>query len=281
MDEAYTDLLGAIPDVDYPIIWRFSLLLIIRMAPIVGIAPFLGAKLVPTSARAGLALALAAVFLPYALYVNPDFNLTDNSFIVLACKEAIIGTMLGFFSSIPFYVVQSSGILIDYMRGSSMLMAQDPALQNQASPIGIMFNYYLIVMFYMVDGPFMFFDAVQTSLEIFPVAGGINPAIFHFNNPLWKACMGIMEYVFAMSLQMAAPCIVAILMAEMFLGIANRLAPQVQIAFLGMSLKSLLGLMLLWAAWFIMLKQMSSITVDWMHNLNSLIKQIPLHATTP
>ncbi len=280
MDQAYADLLGAIPDVDYPILWRFSLLLIIRMAPIVGITPFLGAKLIPTSARAGLALALAAVFLPYALYVNPDFNLSDNAFLALAFKEAAIGTMIGFFASVPFYVVQSSGILIDYMRGSSMLMAQDPALQNQASPIGIMFNYYLIITFYMIDGPFVFFDAIQTSLEVFPVVGGVNPGIFHMNNPLWKASIGIMGYVFALSLQIAAPCILAILMAEMFLGIANRLAPQVQIAFLGMSLKSLLGLMLLWAAWFIMLRQMSSITMDWMQNLNILIKQIPLYATS-
>lgn len=278
MDSAYLELLNAIPSIEYPVMWRIVLLLIIRMAPLVGIIPFLGAKLVPTSARAGLALALASVFLPMTLYYNKDFNITDSLFVGLVFKELVIGYVLAFFASIPFFVVQSSGIFIDYMRGSSMLMSQDPLLQNQASSIGIMFNYYLIVMFYAFDGPFMFLDAVGTSLEVFPIAGGVNPAIFQISNPLWKTSIEIMSHVFALSLQIAAPSIVAILMAEMFLGIANRLAPQVQIAFLGMSLKSLLGLMLLWAAWFIMLRQMSNSSIDWLHNLNTLLKQIPIYA---
>ena len=51
-----------------------------------------------------------------------------------------------------------------------------------------------------------------------------------------------MNQIITIAIQLAAPALVAILMAEMFLGIANRLAPQVQIAFLGMSIKSLLGL---------------------------------------
>ena len=278
MDSAYLDLLSAIPSIEYPVLWRILLLLIIRMAPLVGVIPFLGAKLVPTSARAGLALALAAVFLPMTLYYNKDFNITDTMFIGLVFKELAIGYALAFFASIPFFVVQSSGIFIDYMRGSSMLMSQDPLMQNQASSIGIMFNYYLIVMFYTFDGPFIFLDAVGTSLEIFPIAGGVSPEIFKLSNPLWKTGIEVMSYVFSLALQIAAPSIVAILMAEMFLGIANRLAPQVQIAFLGMSLKSLLGLMLLWAAWFIILRQMSSASTDWLHNLNSVLKQIPLYA---
>lgn len=278
MDSAYLDLLTAIPTIEYPVLWRILLLLVIRMAPLVAIIPFLGAKLVPITARAGLALALAAIFLPMTLYYNQDFQITGSLFIGLAFKELAIGYALAFLASAPFFVVQSSGIFIDYMRGSSMLMSQDPMLQNQASSIGIMFNYYLIVMFYAFDGPFMFLDAVGTSLEIFPIAGGINPAIFHMNNPFWKMVMALMGYIFSLSLQIAAPCIVAILMAEMFLGIANRLAPQVQIAFLGMSLKSLLGLMLLWSAWFVILRQMSHASADWLHKINTVLKQIPLYA---
>lgn len=278
MDSAYANLIGAIPDVDYPIMWRLVLLMIIRMAPLVAIIPFLGAKLIPTSSRAGLAVALAAVFFPMALYHNRDFNVTSGLFLVLAFKEVVIGYILAFFASIPFYIVQSSGIFIDYMRGSSMLMAQDPTMQNQASSVGIIFNYFLIVMFYTVDGPLLFFDVVQTSLEIFPLAGPLNPKIFQLHNPLWKTTIGVLGHVFAMALQIAAPSLVAILMAEMFLGIANRLAPQVQIAFLGMSLKSLLGLMLLWAAWFVMLKQMSSSSITWIEQIKHLLTQIPRYA---
>jgi type III secretory pathway component EscT len=77
--------------------------------------------------------------------------------------------------------------------------------------------------------------------------------------------------IITIAIQMAAPAIVSILMAEMFLGIANRLAPQVQIAFLGMSIKSLLGLSLLWAAWFFILKQFTKQAYNWLDLVNKLI----------
>ena len=60
-------------------------------------------------------------------------------------------------------------------------------------------------------------------------------------------------------------------MTEMFLGIANRLAPQVQIAFLGMSLKSLVGLAMLCAAWFFILQQMSKQTLLWLSDMNKIV----------
>ena len=78
-------------------------------------------------------------------------------------------------------------------------------------------------------------------------------------------------FVLSMSIQLAAPPLIGVIMAEMFLGIANRLAPQVQIAFLGMSIKSLLGLALLWAAWYFILKQFTKQTHDWLGVINKII----------
>jgi type III secretion protein T len=61
----------------------------------------------------------------------------------------------------------------------------------------------------------------------------------------------------------------------MFLGIANRLAPQVQIAFLGMSLKSLLGIGLLFVGWFFILLQMSKQAQIWLKTLQYMLQTIP------
>jgi type III secretory pathway component EscT len=84
-----------------------------------------------------------------------------------------------------------------------------------------------------------------------------------------------MTQFLAISLQLAAPSLVAILMAEMFLGIANRLAPQVQIAFLGMALKSFVGLALLWAGWYFILQQIGKQSILWLQHLTQLIRSIP------
>jgi flagellar biosynthesis protein FliR len=134
-----------------------------------------------------------------------------------------------------------------------------------------MFNNYLIVVFYALDGPLLFFDAISNSFILFPVNRWLNPAAFQAGTPVWTMITEILGRVFSLSLELAAPALLAILMAEMFLGIANRLAPQVQIAFLGMSLKSLLGLAILWAGWFLLLRQMSLLSVNWIDTLRTFL----------
>ena len=151
------------------------------------------------------------------------------------------------------------------------MQSQDPSMQTQASPIGIFYNYILIVIFFQISGPFLFFDAVLKSYEIVPPAEYINPLFFSVKSAFWKTSMDLIHHIVSIAIQLSAPAIVAILMAEMFLGIANRLAPQVQIAFLGMSIKSLLGLALLWVAWFFILKQFTKQTYDWLGVINKMI----------
>jgi type III secretion protein T len=276
MDPGYLALLESYPNLDYNVLWRAFLLTIMRVAPIVGLAPFLGAKLIPTTIRMIFALLLTFVFFPMVIGSLQDAPLTDAMFIGYAFKEIAIGFAIGYLSSIPFFTAQSSGILIDYLRGSSMFMAQDPTLQAQGSPIGVMLNLYMIALFYAVDGPFIFLGAVQNSFQLFPINALINPAFFNLQLPFWQTSLKVLSTVFALSIQLAAPSLLAILMAEMFLGIANRLAPQVQIAFLGMSLKSLMGLLLLWSAWFFLLRQMANFSLDWVNTLQKDLLTIPL-----
>ena len=63
--------------------------------------------------------------------------------------------------------------------------------------------------------------------------------------------------MFTLCIQLAAPSLIGILLTDMFLGIANRMAPQVQIVFLGIPLKSWVGLAILAAAWSLILSVMS------------------------
>ena len=241
-----------------------------RIAPIVSLAPFLGAKL-PGGVKMGLAIALTVIFIPELIQTSKATFAFDMAFVAYGFKELFMGFILGFLATIPFYMAQGAGSLIDYMRGASSLQIQDPTLRSQTSVIGVMFNYFLIVIFFNIGGPFYFLDAVFESFRIIPIDQMIPMSFFNLDLPFWKTILGLATRILAISIQLAAPCIVAILMAEMFLGIANRLAPQVQIVFLGMSLKSLLGLGLLWAGWFFILKQMSHQAFVWIKQIDDLL----------
>lgn len=269
--DTYTNLLST--NIFPPNLFTIFFLGIMRFAPIVSIAPFLGSKL-PGGVKMGLVISLVLIFLPHIAQTTTtpvDFNM---QFLFLSLKELFVGFMLAILASIPFYIAQSSGVFIDFMRGSSSLQVTDPSTQVQTSPIGVLLNYVLIVLFFQIGGPTVFFNAMFESYNVIPVDHVMNEYFFRLNQPFWKAIMGLLTRFLAISIQLAAPSMVSILMAEMFLGIANRLAPQVQIVFLGMSLKSLLGLGLLWAGWFFILQQMGKQSLLWMHNMEKILQSM-------
>lgn len=244
-----------------------------RMAPVVSMAPFFGAK-TPAVVKMGILIALTVIFIPHMALTSQTLIGFNMTFIILCVKELFIGMIMALFVSIPFHMAQSAGVNIDFLRGSSALQVTDPSSQQQTSDLGVLYNMVLIVIFYQINGPFYFFNAFFDSYTIIPADGWIPVEFFTFNHPFWQMTWSVVNRVFAVGIQLAAPSLLAILMTEMFLGIANRLAPQVQIAFLGMSLKSLIGLGMLCAAWFFILDQMSKQTMLWINETNSIIRTL-------
>ncbi len=272
MDESFVNLIANIKGLDYQQLWLLLLLGFMRLAPICAIAPFLGAKLIPAMARVALGMSLTFVFLPTILLNSRmDFEHLKSWLILFSLKEIMIGFLLGYMCSVPFFIAQSAGIFIDYARGASSMMGQDATTQTQVSSIGIMMNYYLIVIFFALGGPLLFFSAIGDSFEALPVDGFLPSAFYGKNNPFWHELTTLMHQIFAVSLQLSAPSLLAILMAESFLGIANRLAPNVQISFLGMPLKSLLGLILLWAGWYVLTNKLGDYSISWIHGMDKLL----------
>ncbi len=247
---------------------------LMRIAPIVTLVPFLGSKL-PGGVKIGLALALVAILLPHLLTSTTHVVTFDMRYVACLIKELFVGMILAFLGAIPFFIVEASGNLIDFQRGSSSLQVTEPMSQTQTTSLGLFFNYIMIVIFFQIGGPFLYLNSVLQSYMIIPADQFINPAIFNTTElPIWQIFITLLTQFTAISIQLAAPSLVAILMAEMFLGIANRLAPQVQIAFLGMSLKSFLGLALLFAGWFFILKQMGNQSLLWIKQIDSVLPSL-------
>ena len=219
----------------------------------------------------GMLITLTVIFLPNIAMTSQTIVGFDIPFVLLCFKELFIGFILALFVCIPFYMAETAGILIDFTRGSSSLQVQNPFMQTQASSLGVLYNFVLIVIFYQIDGPFYFFNALFETYTVIPADGWIPQQFFNFHHPFWMAVWDCINRIMAVGVQLAAPSILAILMTEMFLGIANRLAPQVQIAFLGMSLKSLAGLGLLCAGWFFILQQMNKQTFLWLSQMNKIV----------
>jgi type III secretion protein SpaR/YscT/HrcT len=257
----------------------FFFLCLARLLPIIFLAPFLGAKTVPPIVKIGFGIALSAIFLPQIL-LNVKENLeVGPHFFLLMIKELFIGFCLGFLAAIPFYIVQSTGSLLDHQRGASSLQVTDPSTQTQTGSIGVLYNYVLIAIFFAIGGPIFFIDAIGKSFLLIPPDALINPLFFTDKVPFWHLVFGLMDHVLKITIQLGAPPLIGMLITDMFLGIANRLSPQVQIVFLGMPLKSWVGLALLAAAWYFILQQMGKESTTWLQVIEQTIKGISKQAS--
>ncbi len=267
----YLSLLLSLPHLDPTTVLSLFFLTLARLLPILALVPFLGSQNVPMAIRMMFAVALTAIFLPQNLFNTHENIPLAMPFIGLCLKELIIGFIIAFLSSAPFYIAQMSGSLIDFQRGASSLQVTDPTTRSQTGSIGLLYNYVLIALFFSLGGPFYFFEGVATSYEIFPASSWINSQFFSLHTPFWTFVFLCVQKMFNLCLQLCAPPLIGILLTDMFLGIANRMAPQVQIVFLGIPLKSWVGIALLAAAWGIIIQVMGKEALLWIKTLEKLI----------
>ncbi len=244
-----------------------------RMLPIIALVPFFGGRVLPRPVKVTFAISLFAIFLPQLMTETKTPLLFNLDLVLYLIKEIFVGLLLGFFLSIPFVIVQNTGILIDHQRGGSSLMVNDPTMQNQSSPLGTIFNYVLIYLFFMIDGPFIVLDIISQSYTILPPDKMLNSALFSSDSQIVQYTIGLLGNVMILSTQLAAPALIMILMTDFFLGIANRLAPQVQITFLGMPLKSLLALTIVFFGWTLFTKEIVSQGYKSLNFITFLIQQ--------
>lgn len=252
-----------------------SLLLLFlgRFLPIIQLSPFFGSRVLPHPVKVFFGIMMFMIYLPQLLAITTtplEFNFV---LVLYMIKEMFIGILIGTLISIPFIIAQSAGIIIDHQRGGASLMVNDPTVQNQSSPLGTMFNMVLIYIFFVIDGPWDFLNAVSISYDLLPPDQFLSTAFFSPKAYTWDKLIPLFNQIMVMTTQLATPALIAILMTDSFLGIANRLAPQVQITFLGMPLKSLLGLTLVCLGWRLLVKQMA---VDSRYWIEAIIEFVQL-----
>src|ERR1700722_17895021 len=160
-----------------------------RMLPIIALSPFFGAKVLSNPAKVFFSITLFFIFLPQLLITTTKPINFSPMLVLYMLKELFIGLSIGLLISVPFIVVQTAGIVIDHQRGGASLMVNDPTIQNQSSPLGTLFNFVMICIFYTLDGPFLFIDALVTSYEVIPPDQFFNQSFFASDSSFWDVQM--------------------------------------------------------------------------------------------
>ena len=208
-----------------------------RTLPIAWLIPAFGGQNVPPQVRMGLGLALSVLCLPHVLLVLPG-SASITFWILLLAREAAVGLTVGFVGSLVFLAADGAGRLIDTLRGANMAEVLSPATEGRSSPLGDVLLLLTCVIFLEMGGVTMVAAALYRSYEAVPLTLASTPASL-------GAAARLVVITTAMliesTLALAAPAVVAMLLADLVLGAIARMAPQIPVYFVGMPLKALAG----------------------------------------
>jgi type III secretion protein T len=256
------------------------LLTVARIFPIIALSPFFGGKILPRPVKVAFGLSLYAILLPKLLIITEEPIPFDTRLLMLFLKEIFIGALLGLLIMLPFWAAEAAGLFTDQQRGGASLQINDPIVQTQSSPLGTLYNFVLIYLFYLFDGPFLFIESVVETFDIVPPNAFISREFFNAEAPIWATLINLLNTTMKLAIRLAAPALLAVLMTDMFLGIINRMAPQVMITFLGMPLKSLLALTVVFLGWQLLIDQMAKESIIWLSHYRVIIHSLGIGSTT-
>lgn len=250
----------------------FFFLALCRIVPFVHLSHFLGSKTLPAPVKMSIAIGIFFFMIPSIAASAQDLELSIY-FFGYVFKEFFLGYLLGTMAALPSYILMIAGTLIDHQRGASSLMLTDPILQIQDSLIGILFVFITINLCWSTNIPFTYIEAVANSFNIIPLDGFLPKTLLEGGGALDRL-KATTAQVFALGIQLAAPSLIILVMTDMFLGIVNRLAPQVQISFLAQGLKALLALVVLFLGWRFILQRMGQENVYWAQTVLSFVQTL-------
>jgi len=227
-------------------LWILSAVLAMaRIGAAFAICPALADTMIPGVARRAATFAFAVLALPAIHATIPPGEPDLWLFALAAFREALIGFLIGFFGAIPFWVAENVGNFIDNQRGATMGEVYSPLSGTQVSTTGIFFTQIVTTVFFVGGAVFLFLGALYKSYAVWPVfvPGSVPSLDFAPNAPL--QVLGTLDGMLRTTVIIAAPVIIVMFLATIGLGFVNRTAPQLNVFFLSMPIKSAIGVALL------------------------------------
>lgn len=216
---------------------EYFLLILVRVSCFVFIAPFFSMNNTPAQVR--IALSIFTSLLLYATLTPADAVVYDTvaEYAVIVGKEAVTGLLIGFSANICVAIVNFAGSIVDMETGLSMVTLMDPTTKQNTSITGVFYQYVLTMML-IASGMYRYLlGALADSFLLIP----INGAIFKGEN-LVSAMAAFMGDYITIGFRICLPVFCVILMLNAVLGVLAKVAPQLNMFAVGIQLKILVGL---------------------------------------
>lgn len=215
---------------------EYFLLVMVRVTCFVYAAPFFGTTNVPNRVKIALGVFVAVLIYntltPAALPYNSVFV-----YAIIIVKEAFTGLLIGFSANICLSILNFAGHIADMNIGLSMVSIFDPVTKDNVTISGTFYQYTVMLMLF-ISGLYQYvLAAIVESFSLIPVNG----AIFNSEKLVTSMIAFFTDYVM-LGFRIVLPVFAAILLLNAILGILAKISPQLNMFAVGIQLKILVGL---------------------------------------
>lgn len=215
---------------------EYFLLILVRVTCFVYVAPFFSLNGVPRRVKIGF-----GIFLAYLLYTAVDRNEvvynTLLGYAVIVMKEALTGFLIGWGAQICATVTSLAGSIADMEIGLSMVSLMDPTTRQQATFTGVFYQYFFTLLM-IITGMYQYLiRALIDSFTLIP----INGAIFRSESLVESLAVFMGDYI-TIGFRIILPIFCTMILLNAVMGVLAKVSPQMNMFAVGMQLKVLVGL---------------------------------------
>lgn len=218
---------------------EYFLLILVRITMFIYIAPFFGDRGVPQRMKIGLSFFLSIIVYSFIPRQIVSYQ-TILGYASIVLKEGIVGLLIGYAANICNSIIYFAGKVIDMEIGFSMVTIFDPQRNEQVTISGSFYSYLVLLLMVVTNMHHFIVRTLIDSFQLIPVSR----AIIQWDS-LFSSMLTYMQDYLVIGFRIILPIFAVILMLNVILGILAKAAPQMNMFVIGMQLKILLGLMVM------------------------------------
>ena len=209
----------------------------LRVSGLLLFAPGLSNSAVP--ARTKAAFVVLFVVLLWPVVPLPQLDVSPLGWTGIALNELFIGILVGLLLNFIFDAAQFAGQILGLQVGFSLVTILDPQTQADSAVLSVFYQTIVLLIFFALDVHQWVLRALVSSFYYLPagrsvVTPGRIEAVLHTAGAIW-----------VLGLQIAAPVLIATVIADFALAFIGKASPQLPVLIVGLPVKSVLGMLVL------------------------------------
>ncbi|MCL2198201.1 MAG: flagellar biosynthetic protein FliR [Defluviitaleaceae bacterium] len=219
------------------------MLILVRVSAFLIFMPVLSGMAIPMQFRLFFAFVISVAIFTSGNVTAAVFNDTVSGFVMLIVMEFITGAVMGYILFFVFNLIIFAGHYMDFATGFAMVNVMDPLQQIQVPLFGNLLFMTISALLVVMGGLHILMSVFFDSFRLIPMGA----AFIIGNAPLVEFMVWTFVGFVILALQIALPLMGTVLLIDVCLGIMVKSVPQMNVFVIGMPIKVMIGLFLVYS----------------------------------